>query len=179
MLFWLRGCEKLKHLNEFFPTHCLTKLTVLHRSRSWLRLSQPCSRSSSRRWNPRDRGTKKGSVSGWCCLDLSNRYENKIEEIVDILIFERMSSSNTSFRIFLLRLIICPLNVKGIPTPRGSVSFIGSGSGSGSSSISCRLGSIGIHCDAWKWRGIDFQASQCIPIGPNMPLTLPPDVGIA
>ena len=27
--------------------------------------------------------------------------------------------------------------------------------------------------------GIDFQASQCIPIGPNMPLTLPPDVGIA
>ena len=134
---------------NFFPTHCLTKLTVLHRSRSWLRLSQPCSRSSSRRWNPRDRGTKKGSVSGWCCLDLSNRYENKIEEIVDILIFERMSSSNTSFRIFLLRLIICPLNFKGIPTPRGSVSVIGSGS----SSISCRLGSIGIHCDAWKWRG--------------------------
>ena len=46
---------------------------------------------------------------------------------------------------------------KGIPTPSG------------------RLGPIGIHCDAWKSiPPIHFEASQCIPMEPNLSLTLLP-----
>ena len=60
---------------------------------------------------------------------------------------------------------------KGIHVPSGSVRVSGSGI----------LGPIGIHCDTWKKEGVgvDFQASQCNTMGPNLPLTLLLGMGIA
>ena len=53
-----------------------------------------------------------------------------------------------------------PLHIKGITTPNVNVS------------VSVKLDPIEIHCDAWKWRGIDFQASQCISMASNLTLSL-------
>ena len=131
------------------------------------------------------------SESGWyvssLCDQIGTMYllsQNTIQDVIQVSLTVNQKPSNawTTFRFQNLKKTTshrdntsilpnscakCKTNkgntykwYKGIPTP----------SVSGSRSV--RLDSIEIHCDILKWRGVDFQASQCNSIASNLMLTL-------